>query len=446
MSKKTTIILIAAIVIAAAAALRVPGMFTDFWLDEIWSLNIARTIYSPMDVLRSASARIDNNHPLNTWYLWAIGDVKQWWIYRLPALLCGIGSVIVAAHAIWRRGAIEAIAGAVLVGFSFPLVFYSSEARGYAPAVFFALVAFDAMLRYVARPRWFGATVFNIACMLGFLSHLTFVHFYLAALYWTLLRARRTKLPLVKQLAWWARLNAVPLIFVIVLFRVFVREMTIGGASETNPIQVLIRTLSIALGGFDFGTGATACALMTIALFIAALVQLIRQRDDLWFFYLLAVVVAPGFLLFYNLVLSARPQPLMPRYFLVAMAMLLMAISHLASSVDRRVAMIALALICIANVARTVRFLQTGRDGAVRAIEQLLRESPHRVITVSTDSLSRAAPVIEFYQWRIVPDARRIELRDLAMPAEWKLRMTPATELSGFVWELHHTTPATTRP
>src|SRR3954454_15073430 len=194
MSKKTTSIVIAAIVIAAAA-LRIPGMLTDFWLDEIWSLHIAKAIHSPLDVLLSSSARIDNNHPLHTWYLWTIGDVKQWWIYRLPALMCGIGSVVVAAHAMRRRSAMEAIAAAVLLGFSFPLVFYSSEARGYSPAVFFTLVAFDAMLRYVERPRWASAIVFNVACVLGFLSHLTFVHFYLAALYWTLLRVRRTKLP-----------------------------------------------------------------------------------------------------------------------------------------------------------------------------------------------------------------------------------------------------------
>ncbi|MBC8107321.1 MAG: glycosyltransferase family 39 protein [Anaerolineae bacterium] len=445
MSKKTTIIIITAIVIVAAA-LRVPGMFTDFWLDEVWSLNIAKTIHSPLDVVLSSSARIDNNHPLHTWYLRAIGDVQQWWIYRLPALACGIGAVIVAAHTMWRRSAIEAIAVALLVGLSFPLVFYSSEARGYAPAVFFALVAFDAMLRYVERPRWSGAIVFSVACVLGFLAHLTFVHFYLAALYWTVLRARRTKLPLMQQLTWWARLNAVPLIFVIVLFRVFVRDMTIGGASETDPMQVLIRTLSIALGGFDFGIGAIICATITVALFIGALIKLIRLRDDLWFFYLLAVVVAPGFLLIYNLVLSARPQPLMPRYFLVAIAMLLPAISHLASSVDRRVVLAALMVIFAANVARTVRFLRVGRDGSVRAIEQLLRESPGPVITVSTESTFWARPVIDFYQSRIVPDGRRIELRDVATPSDWKLTMTPSRELSGFVWQLQRTTDPTTQP
>jgi len=202
MPTRKAIILITAIVLGAAA-IRVPGIFTDFWLDEIWSLNIAKAIDSPMDVLLSSAARIDNNHPLNTWYLNALGDVRQWWIYRLPALSCGIGSVIVAVHAMWRRGSVAAIVAAALVAFSFPLVFYSSEARGYSPAVFFALLAFDAMLHYVDRPGWLSAIVFNMACILGFLAHLTFVHFYLAALYWTLLRARRTKLPLVQQLAWW---------------------------------------------------------------------------------------------------------------------------------------------------------------------------------------------------------------------------------------------------
>ena len=141
MSKRTTIIIIAAIVIAAAA-LRLPGIFTDFWLDEIWSLNIAKSVHSPADVVLSEAARIDNNHPLNTWYLYALGDVRHWWLYRLPALATGIASVIVVAHAMWRRSATEAIAAALIVALSFPLVFYSSEARGYGLAVFFALVWF----------------------------------------------------------------------------------------------------------------------------------------------------------------------------------------------------------------------------------------------------------------------------------------------------------------
>lgn len=433
---KRSLLIIVAIVVVGAA-LRVPGLFTDFWLDEIWSLNIARSVHSASDVVFSATGRIDNNHPLNTWFMYALGgEVRRWEIYRLPALACGIGSVIVAANAMWRRSRIEAITAALLIAFSYPLVFYSSEARGYAPAVFFALLAYDALMRYVDRATWARAIVFNLACVLGFLSHLTFVHFFLAAMYWSVLRARRTQMPLTQQFAWWSRLNGPAVLFAVILFRVFVRDMVIGGATETKPTEVLIRTLSIALGGLDFGIGAIVCAMVTIGLFVAVVAQLIKSRDDRWFFYVLAVVVAPALLLFYNRVLSIKPQPLMPRYFLVAIAMLLMAIAHLATRVNRRALVIGLSVIAIANVVRTIQFFKAGRDGATVAIGQMLRTSNNPTIIVSTDSVFRAGPVFEFYQSRIVPPDRRFELRDPASSAEWKLTMTPSSELSGFDWHL----------
>ncbi|CAN5457078.1 hypothetical protein BH09PLA1_BH09PLA1_14840 [soil metagenome] len=423
-------------IVLLALALRLPGMFTDFWLDEIWSLNVAKSIHSPLDVLLSESARIDNNHPLHTWYLCAVGDVNAWWIYRLPAFVCGLGAVIVAAIAFARRSAIESIVAAALIAFSFPLVFYSTEARGYAPVVFFALVSFGAMLRYVDRASWSSAAIFNLACVLGFLSHLTFFHFYLAAMYWTVLRARRTRLPLMQQFIWWARLNAVPVLFLVFLFRVFVRDMTIGGAAPTDPVQVLFRSLSIPLGGPDFGAGAIVGACITIALFVASIANCLKRRDDLWLFYVLAVVVAPGFLLFYNLVLSARPQPLMPRYFLVAMTMLLMAIAHLAPLLNRRVLCVAMAMFFLANGLHMYRATARGRGNQTQVIHRLLRESSDSMITVSTDDFRRARMVMGFYGPRLVPQDRGIEIRESDQPAEWILTTSPSPELSGFFWEI----------
>src|SRR5689334_8427055 len=141
------------LIIVIAAILRIAGIFDDFWLDEIWSYSVARHVHKLSDILLSPDIHIDNNHPLNTLFMWLMGDLRLWWIYRLPALAAGIGSVIVTAIIALRRGSVEALVAALLVGFSYPLIFYSSEARGYALVVFFALLGFDALERYLRRPN-----------------------------------------------------------------------------------------------------------------------------------------------------------------------------------------------------------------------------------------------------------------------------------------------------
>src|SRR3954471_3064953 len=142
------------LIIVPASLLRVAGIIDDFWLDEIWSHNIAKQIHTPADVLLSPAARIDNNHPLNTLLIWLLGEHSNWWIYRMPALLAGVGSVMLATMIALRRGRFEAIVATALVGFSYPLIFYSSEARGYSLVVFFALLAFDAAERFLDRQSW----------------------------------------------------------------------------------------------------------------------------------------------------------------------------------------------------------------------------------------------------------------------------------------------------
>ena len=80
-------------------ALRIPGLFTDVWLDELWSLANADAVHSPLEVFTSIHS--DNNHYLYTLYLLAIGDnlgpgPAAWAVYRIPSLLAGVGSVLVA--------------------------------------------------------------------------------------------------------------------------------------------------------------------------------------------------------------------------------------------------------------------------------------------------------------------------------------------------------------
>jgi len=58
--------------VAVGMYLRLKGVFTAFWLDEIWSLKLVRDLGSPLEVV--TGLHIDNNHILNSLYMYMIGD------------------------------------------------------------------------------------------------------------------------------------------------------------------------------------------------------------------------------------------------------------------------------------------------------------------------------------------------------------------------------------
>ena len=76
-----------AALVLVATALRLPGLFTDFWLDEIWTLKIVLGIDSGWDIF--SEVRHSNNHHLNTLIFYVLGDLEHWSLYRIHSLLAG---------------------------------------------------------------------------------------------------------------------------------------------------------------------------------------------------------------------------------------------------------------------------------------------------------------------------------------------------------------------
>ncbi|HEV8232999.1 MAG TPA: hypothetical protein VGP84_00320, partial [Gemmatimonadaceae bacterium] len=60
-----------AVIVALALAVRVLAGTNELWLDEIWSYVLAHRLTSPVGVF--TAIHHDNNHYLNTLYLYAIG-------------------------------------------------------------------------------------------------------------------------------------------------------------------------------------------------------------------------------------------------------------------------------------------------------------------------------------------------------------------------------------
>jgi hypothetical protein len=92
LDRKTRIAFLLA-VFAGAAVLRLAAAANDLWFDEIWSLwLIAREAQAPWDLFRGGM-RHDNNHLLNSLYLYWLPPHLPPLAYRLASVTAGTAAV-----------------------------------------------------------------------------------------------------------------------------------------------------------------------------------------------------------------------------------------------------------------------------------------------------------------------------------------------------------------
>ena len=341
-----------AVIATAGLLLRVRGLLTDFWFDEIWSLRMAREARSPLDIFTRLTH--DNNHPLNTLYMYALGPQPNWIAYRWLAFVCGVVTVgLLVRCATTPR---ERVAAAVFGALSLPMVVYGTEARGYAPA---AMLAF---LAYVWRKKpWPSA----IAAALALLAHLSAIYIWIALLIRDLVRRDRPLAP-----------HAIPAAVAAWLYFGFVRHLNIGGGPPSSKLAAAISAAAMAVGG----TGAIAAAIAIVAVVIA----LVRDEDRL--FFALAIFAVPA-----GVVAAHRGEFVTARYFFVTLPFVLLLFVRLAGRIPRAGALLLLAAWTIATAFTLVPFARYGR-GTYRQALAFVRQGD-----VSGDNDFRNATMIDFY-------------------------------------------------
>ena len=85
---------LAPLLLVAAAVIRIRAAHNDLWLDEIWSLLSVRKIASPLEVF--TKIHLDNNHYLNSLWLYLFREHDNWPGFRIPSIVIGVGSVAMA--------------------------------------------------------------------------------------------------------------------------------------------------------------------------------------------------------------------------------------------------------------------------------------------------------------------------------------------------------------
>src|SRR5438270_6877815 len=122
------------VVVILAVSLRARSVLNDLWMDEIWSIELVRELHAPVEVF--TKTHHDNNHYLNCLFIYFFGQRGNWPGYRIPAVVAGFGTIVLAWFIGLRRDRATAFFSMLLVSFSYVMILYSSEARGYAPLIF----------------------------------------------------------------------------------------------------------------------------------------------------------------------------------------------------------------------------------------------------------------------------------------------------------------------
>jgi hypothetical protein len=367
-------------VCVTAFCLRALAARGELWLDEIWSIVMVRQlITSPLEII--TELRHDNNHFLNSLWIYLQPSDALDFDYRLLAVISGTLSVMLAMAIGRRSGNSTMWVAAVIFSTSYLLVHYSSEARGYGPLCFAVLLAVWSDRNIQAHRLLFWEILYCLSCLLGFLAHAAFIQFWLPSVLaagWSLMMTNR-------QLSVGTRLSrsVAPLIFRVLLpgsfflwlWWVNLSRMQIGGGSEVRYLNVILQTMSAAVGGPLDQNLAPAGALMMLVLLILIVRFQIQQNPKDALILVGSAVVVPAALLF-----VMKRQDIYPRYFLIGVVLFQLALSqwlgslivHAAgnTSISRRISGVVIFTgFTIANLSADLRLINLQRGHYQDALE-----------------------------------------------------------------------------
>jgi len=391
---------VAVLLIAALGlALRLIGARGDLWLDEIWSLDLVAKIGSIDQIFWRINH--DNNHYLNSAYLYLVGRDAGPLVARGLSIVLGTATVIAAAAFNAKQGRAAALATALLFAVSYPMVNYGSEARGFAGLVLFTILAVLFVERRL-EGRNYGV-ILGLSILLGTLLHLTMLETVAVCGLWTLwvLWRRTGNLTHVRQETLSIFTPAVRFLMPLVLC-IVVANATLGyKMGGVKPFT--LADFAAGYGGMvrtafgipewlgDWPAVALACA--------GALLAARFDRSRRGSLFVIGIVVLPA------MMLAARlPNLAYPRYFLVSGTLLLL----LAGSVigrelaDGGLRRLAAGLLLCAIMAGSALSLSTlfelgrGQNGAI--VAQMGAEG---AATYGTTQDVRLKPVVDYFAPRL---------------------------------------------
>jgi hypothetical protein len=411
----------AAVVLAVIAALllRLLAARGDLWFDEVWTLRLLSRLRSPFEIF---SLRHDNNHLLNSWLMWFLRSGQSDYLLRMPAVLLGTLAVAAAAWAaaLGDDGpapsavpdvspAARGLMAALLVGGSFLLIQYGSEARGYAAAMAFGHLAFAFAQKGRLSPgsRW--AIPYGLAVLLALAGHAVAVHVMAGVVAWSMARWRRQQHGLSAFGQAFLRWHALPLLGAGALYVGFLRGIAIGGGARGELTVQLAHVVAYAAG--LPATWSPVALLALAGLVVAGSLWAVRRSgNDQWIAYAVTIVVSPALVQWLN------PSRLnYERYFIISatfgLCLTARALGLLAARSSAGVVAAALVTLTVVggSTPRVARLLVEQRGHYRAALQFMLDHSPGPVV-VSSDHHFRNNTVLSHYAERLGASSRLVYL------------------------------------
>jgi len=382
----------AAVLVAGGVAVRVLAARGDMWIDEIWSIGMAHE--SPGVVALLTAMPSDNNHHLNTLFQLLVGPNAPSLVHRSLAIAAGLGTLLLTASSPLAGDRPQRLVALFLMAVSPFAVQYTSEARGYGPALFLALACACLWDAYRRRPRVVTGALFTFSAALGLLSHLT-VAFPLAAVAaWALLDLPR-RVGWRRAAATLAGLFALPAATLAFLYVFHLRPMVLGGGDGTPFFEALRQAVDAMLG-----IPRGPLEILSVAALGAGAAELLRMaRSDRGraAFFAIALLAEPAW------ILVSRPEMVYARYFVVSTPFFLIllagALRRLGASRPwgRGASAGILAVIAAASTLHLATLLRDGRGHFREVLAWMYDHGRGDVITVGSDHDIPTFTVLRYY-------------------------------------------------
>lgn len=377
-----------------AGTLRFFAALDEFWLDEIYTYNLALGLSSTFDAF---TLPIDH-HILNTLFMYWMGDQSNWLLYRLPAVFCGTLSVTLLGFIAFRAGLLPAVITMLIAGLSYPLIVYSSEARGYAPAIFFSLICF-LLIEYNHKHRSNVAVgFFWFTAILAVLSQLLSVYVLIALGCWSVLREFREQPDTNKAIIELGKCFVVPALFCFWLYVVVISKSTNIGASATHLFEVLKSALALAIGFPENGVLSFFGALLSCIVFVYGIFLLRQKGSDAWLFYLVVILLAPA-----AIIMVDTRGHIFVRYFILCFPFFYLLLTNVLLSLKsvfpagNVIVGVCLVLVLSGNAILTYQFLDKGRGHYRDKLNVMVKETRVDEINISSDHDFRNKIVLDYY-------------------------------------------------
>jgi hypothetical protein len=359
-------------------------------LDEIWSLSLLSTISEWSDIFFKINH--DNNHIINSLWMYAIGFEAPSWLYRFLAVVTGTLAVWVlcqhegAKHAGSTQTS-SALAAALLLGSSYVLIVYSSEARGYGLMMLGLALAYRELSRmeYASEGLLLSSasTRYNGYVTLAFLGHATALQAVPAFILYSIVQCLG-KERLIRVLPKMFFLHA-PILLVASIYALLIFPgLELGGGPQTAPLEVVLNSLASLLGLGEISPLAIQLgALQMLAALILFLICCFAvqaewkrgERADAAFFFVMCIFLPFMYAFVY------APPVFFVRYLLPSLLFSLLLVSrflgrHLTKpGIGRYVAILALLTICTGQFAGIRSLLTHGRSGLGELLAEAAKQN-----------------------------------------------------------------------